>query len=299
MIIGLRIDVDTYRGTRLGVPRLCALLAEHGIRASFFFSVGPDNMGRHIRRLLRPAFFWKMLRTRAASLYGWDILLRGTFWQGPVIGRKLGGIIRATAASGHEIGLHAWDHYAWQSGLDQMSSREIRVSLDKGVQLLKQVLGFDPVCSAAPAWKCNESVLLEKERYAFKYNSDCRGKTIFRPMIGAKEGFQPQVPVTLPTYDELIGQNGLDDEYYNAYLFSLLKPNGLNVLTIHAEVEGIARATLFEQFLVMARERGIRMVPLGELLRNAVTLDWAAIERTQIPGREGWVACQAGTEEKV
>jgi undecaprenyl phosphate-alpha-L-ara4FN deformylase len=292
MKIGLRIDVDTFRGTRLGVPNLCCVLAENAIQGTFYFSVGPDNMGRHLWRLLRPAFLWKMLRTKAASLYGWDILLRGTFWPGPVIGKKLAHVIRSAAQAGHEIGLHAWDHQAWQAHIDTMSAEAIGKSLSRGVELLTEILGHPPTCSAVPGWKCNDLVLSEKAKFPFEHNSDCRGESIFRPVVGGRELLQPQIPVTLPTYDEVIGRNGITNDNYNETLLALLDSDKLHVLTIHAEVEGILYLQMFEQFIKAAQSKGHSFVPLGELLREAHSIEPGVLTPSEIPGREGWVACQ-------
>src|SRR5690554_1850203 len=118
MAIGLRIDVDTFRGTRDGVPRLRDILSKRGLTATWYFTVGPDNMGRHIWRMARPAFARKMLRSRAATLYGPEILFRGTLWPGPRIGRALGSVIADAVTDGHELGVHAWDHHRWQMGVD-------------------------------------------------------------------------------------------------------------------------------------------------------------------------------------
>jgi undecaprenyl phosphate-alpha-L-ara4FN deformylase len=298
MKIGLRIDVDTLRGTRLGVPSLLRMLADHQIKGTFYFSVGPDNMGRHLWRLLRPTFLWKMLRTKAASLYGWDILFKGTFWPGPIIGKKCADIIRSAAEAGHEVGLHAWDHHAWQAHIDTMDAEAIHRSLSRGVDMLGQILGRSPTCSAVPGWKCNDLVLKAKSTFPFEHNSDCRGESIFRPIVDgvgathASPVLQPQVPVTLPTYDEVIGRNGITNDNYNDHMLSLLDPNKLNVLTIHAEVEGIICRQIFAEFVQRAQSSGHTFVPLGALVRECRPIPSGKIIAEEIPGREGWVACQ-------
>ena len=250
-------------------------------------------MGRHLWRLLKPVFLWKILRTKAASLYGWDILLRGTFWPGPVIGEKLGSIIRSAFNAGHEIGLHAWDHHAWQARIDSMDDDAIYQELKKAYDLLEKILGKPPTCSAVPGWKCNDTVLLAKSRFPLEYNSDCRGKNIFQPIVKGCELIQPQVPVTLPTYDEAVGRNGVTDNNYNDYMISLLDPAKLNVLTIHAEVEGIACLEMFGEFVRKACSKSFSFVPLRVLLEEYPQSNPATIVTREIPGRQGWVSCQS------
>jgi len=294
--LGLRIDVDTFRGTRKGVPALCELLGKHRIKGSFFFSMGPDNMGRHIRRLLNPVFLGKMLRSKGAKLYGWDILIRGTIWPGPVISRKLGHVIKDAAKDGHEMGFHAWDHHRWQSKIEEFSPQQIENEIAPGLEAFEN-LGIRVVASASPAWKCRNSVLKEKSKSPFRYNSDCRGTSIFLPRAGDDVLEQPQIPVTLPTFDEVIGKNGMTEDTYNEYLLSLLKPDQLNVLTIHAEVEGIACLSLFESFLKGAVEKGYEIVPLGSLLNGKETYPEGRIVRQTMKGREGWLSVQAPVEK--
>ncbi|MDD5699233.1 MAG: polysaccharide deacetylase family protein [Victivallaceae bacterium] len=293
--IGLRIDVDTWRGTKTGVPNLNALLNKYGIRATYYFSVGPDNMGRHLWRLLKPAFAWKMLRTNAAGLYGPEIIFMGTLWPGPQIGRRLGYVIKATAAAGHEIGLHAWDHHRIQARIDKMTRAQIRESLTRGVDCLTAVCGRPPVTSAVPGWRCTDVLLEEEAAQPFTYNSDCRGSCIFRPVVNGKIMEQIQVPVTLPTYDEVLGRNGINDGNYNDFMLAQLKPGRLNVLTIHAEAEGGRCLPIFEQYLRQAQNAGWSFVPLGELVAAAGDVPEGQIVPKSFPGREGWLGVQ---EEK-
>ena len=294
--VGLRVDVDTYSGTRHGLPVLLQAFDDAGIRASFFFTLGPDNMGRHVWRLLKPAFLWKMLRSNAPGLYGWDILLRGVIGSGPNIARGLKDTIASVEKAGHEVGLHAWDHHLWQTRADEMSSAKINEQLQLAQDAFVTVFGHKAASSASAGWKCNERVLIEKQKHPFRYNSDCRGHSVFRPLIDGHPG-TPQIPVTLPTYDEVIGSNGINDSNYNEYLLSLIKPDGLNVYTIHTEVEGMSRSELFKDLLRMASQQQIRFVPLIELLDESDPLPSETITQGIVNGREGRVCWQSATEQ--
>ena len=249
-------------------------------------------MGRHLWRLLKPSFLIKMLRSNAASLYGWDILLAGTFWPGRLIGKALASIIRATDKAGHEVGLHAWDHHKWQKQVEHMSGAQSHQEIQKGFETLTHILARKPDCSAAAGWKCTELVLLEKDTFGFRYNSDCRGTSIFRPLVNTQV-CAPQIPVTLPTYDEVIGRNGISNTNYNDTLLAMIKPGRLNVLTIHAEVEGIICAQMFDDFLTRAHARHIHFVPLSDLLPPDAEIPQGKIILGNLPGREGTMCLQA------
>jgi undecaprenyl phosphate-alpha-L-ara4FN deformylase len=179
-----------------------------------------------------------------------------------------------------------------------MTNETIFEDLTKGFEVIRESTGISPICSAAPSWRITEQALLEKAKLPFRYNSDCRGTFIFYPVVKGIVLTQPQIPTTLPTYDELFGRDGVSQANYNQHLISFTKPELLNVLTIHAEVEGMSCLGLFREFLQQLRVREGRLMPLGELLPPTDQIARAAIGRHRIKGREGWLSVQQGSGEK-
>ncbi len=298
--IGLKVDVDTLRGHVEGVPRLLNLFKKYALRGSFFFSLGPDNSGRALVRVLRPGFLQKMRRTGAVGTYGLKTLFYGTLLRAPKIGATAPEIIRATHDAGHEVGLHAWDHVTWQDWLHRFSSKTLEHHVHLGREALQTLTGAPPASCAAPGWQISSPALAMEERCGLLYASDTRGISPFFPIMDGKSFSVLQLPTTLPTLDELWGRKDLPPEKINYLYLEQLEKSDFQVHTLHAEMEGMAHLELFEDLLIRMATEGHEIVPLEEMAkdllekeqRNPGTISREEIFFREIPGRAGKVACQ-------
>jgi peptidoglycan/xylan/chitin deacetylase (PgdA/CDA1 family) len=292
--VALKVDVDTFVGTRDGVPRLLEILDSFDIKATFYFSMGPDNSGKAIRRIFtRKGFLRKMLRTRAPSMYGLKTLLYGTLLPPPQIASSLPDVLRMTAAQGHGVGIHCWDHVRWHDYLPKMSFDVARGELEKGARLYLEIMGRRAETTAAPGWTVSALSLEMQDAMDLRYCSDSRGYAPYYPVVGGRKFSTLQIPTTLPTMDELLGSDGITANTINDYYLSQVRP-GLNVHTIHAELEGMSQAGVFIDLLQGLRKKGARFITLSQAADESLSLDPPQCElyMGELPGRAGLVAIQ-------
>ncbi len=295
MKLALKIDADTFRGTREGVPRLLQVLARHAAGATFLFSLGPDHTGRAIRRALRPGFMRKVGRTSVMSHYGLRTLLYGTLLPGPDIGKRCADILRAARDAGHEVGVHSWDHVKWQDGVGAATNAWTAWQMALAVQRFRDVFGEAPRVHGAAGWQMNAHALRSTQSLGFAYASDTRGLFPFIPVVNAEIVACPQFPTTLPTLDEMIGLDGVTEGNVADALLAMTAADPRDhVFTLHAELEGMKLAPAFEKLLQGWKEQGFELVALRDLVAGTApeTLPMHSVEHAEVPGRSGPVAIQ-------
>jgi undecaprenyl phosphate-alpha-L-ara4FN deformylase len=292
--IALKIDVDTYRGTREGVPRLAATLERAGARATFLFSLGPDHTGRAIKRVFRRGFLGKVRRTSVTQHYGIKTLLYGVLLPGPHIARRCGGIMREVAKRGFEVGVHTYDHIKWQDGVARAGEPWTRRQLLLAREEFIRVFDRPPEAHGAAGWQVNASVPGLERELGFRYASDTRGSCPFIPLIDGSEVAVPQLPTTLPTLDELIGREDLGGAGPVEHLLALTQAGGDHVFTLHAELEGGAYLDGFQRLLGAWRARGFELSDLGSYARalELPRLPRCPILSGTVAGRSGTLAVQ-------
>jgi undecaprenyl phosphate-alpha-L-ara4FN deformylase len=295
MQLALKIDVDTLRGTREGVPVLLDILKRRGARATFLFSLGPDHTGRAIRRALRPGFMQKVGRTSVVSHYGIRTLLYGTVLPGPDIGRRCAALMQQVRDAGFEVGIHTWDHVKWQDGVAGADARWTLWQMALATNRFREIFGEDAQVHGAAGWQMNVHAYRALQQLGFRYASDGRGTHPFIPVIRGEILPCPQFPTTLPTLDEMIGVDGVEESNVSQKLLDITAHGPRDhVYTLHAELEGMKLAPIFERLLQGWAAQGYELVAMRDVVdrTDVAKLPLCNVVEAPVAGRSGMLSTQ-------
>lgn len=310
-LLTLKIDVDTYRGTQLGVANLVRLLGLHKAQATFLFSLGPDHTGWALRRAFRPGFFSKVARTSVLEHYGLKTLMYGVLLPAPDIGRDCMNEMRAVRDAGFECGIHTWDHVCWQDNVHKQAAAWTIRMMRRAAARYAQVFGAPATTHGAAGWQMNPVAFGEHETAGYLYASDGRAPLnddgSLQSQASGPHRLQDanktlpciQLPTTLPTLDELLGRT-IDGSVITtaniaAHLLTLTAGSKRDhVYTLHAELEGQKLAPVFEQLLVGWQAQGYRLASMAQYHDKVKhdLLPICPISWGEVPGRSGRLIVQ-------
>lgn len=294
--LAIKVDVDSVRGALQGVPALIDLLRRHSADATFLFALGPDRSGRMLPGRLPMGRRRKSGAPSALERYGFSGLLHGTLLPAPVLGLKAQANLRAAADAGFEVGLRSWDAHAWRRAARTADAAWTHEQMQRAYDRFVSIVGTPPRIHAACGWQMNRHAFRLTQRLGFDYCSDTRGFRPYVPVLDAEIIACPQIPTTLPTFDELLCDPGTDREGVVDRMveaFSLPAPDG-HVISLSADCEGIALLPAFERFVERLRAQGVAFMSLGAYLGAAGTSELARhrVQTGDLPGRHSPLAMQ-------
>lgn len=309
-VLTLKIDVDTYRGTREGVPNLVRMLTRHRANATFLFSLGPDHTGWALRRMFRPGFFKKVSRTSVLEHYGLKTVMYGVLLPGPDIGIECAAEMRAARDAGFECGIHTWDHILWHDNVRKRDAGWTSRQMQQAFNRFTNIFGEAPQTHGAAGWQMNEHAFAQLDAFGIKYSGDGRallndGGALVNPAAGPHHlrvfgQTSPciQLPGTLPTLDELLGREidgvVLDASNIAAHILRLTASPRDHVFTLHAELEGQKLAPIFDQLLTGWQQQGYALGSMADHYRQIKDQALATypVSWGELPGRSGELIVQ-------
>lgn len=263
--LGLKVDVATSRGARSGVPRLMELFSRHNAGATFFFALGPER------------------------------LLRRSWLPGRELGRRRAALLREVRAAGFEVGVQAFDPVRWLERSGDADQAWTREQMEHACASFMRVFGVPPQAHAASGWRMNRHAWRLTQRLGFRYGSDTRGSCPYIPVRNAEIVACPQLPTTLPTFEEMISREGIrPEEAVGAMLRASAEPPlAGHVFSLRAE-EGMRHASFLEELLAGWRAQGYALTALQDFLAdvNLARLPRHAVVEGAVPGRVQPVALQ-------
>lgn len=245
----LRIDLESDKGIRKGLPKLLDLLKKEGVKASFYLVMGGES---NILEILK--YNKKMESSAERSIKVWSLLdkLRMVLLPKDFV-KANKKILQRILDEGHELGIHGWKHREWTRGLEKI---DIKNRINKAIDRYNHLFGQKPISWASPGFNINNNVLDILNDSGIKYISDFEGKKL--KLFGKIKN----IPLTIcgdnrtPIIESLVSDNKSDDEIFEM-IKKKITDNNLSSFYIHDLFEARFKLELLERIFNFIRDKRI------------------------------------------
>ncbi len=249
MMFALRIDLESQKGIKEGLPKILKLLKKYDIKASFYLTMGGES---NIIQLFR--YRKKLSCERGIKIFSKIEIIRMVLFPKNFV-RKNKKMLQEIINQGHELGIHGWKHRTWTRGLEKINiSRE----LSKSIKEYRKLFGKEPKSFCAPAFRINKKVIYELNKKDFEVISDLDGE---KPMKIPHTNII-NVPITIkgenntPIIEYLVTKGKSDKEILE-YLKKEIKNKEYSTMYIHGMYESREKIELLEKLFIWIKDNKI------------------------------------------
>ncbi|MCP6719185.1 MAG: polysaccharide deacetylase family protein [Patescibacteria group bacterium] len=246
----LRVDLESDKGIRKGLPEFLDLLAKYKMKASFYLVMGGES---NIFELLRNRK--KLSSSGERKINVWSLRDKARMVLLPKnFVRANKKILKRILKEGHELGVHGWKHRAWTRNLNNI---DIQEHILKAKREYVMIFNREPTSFAAPGFNTNKKVLEVLEKSGIKFISDFVGE---KP---AYYGKMKNIPITIcgkdrtPIIEHLISIGKRDDEILKI-MKKEIKKRDLASFYIHGLFEARFKRDLLEDIFKSVKRNGIK-----------------------------------------
>lgn len=250
MVFSLRIDVESDKGIKEGLPRILDLLKRYNIKASFYLTMGGES------NLFELLFYRKKLGgERNIKVFSFSEKLRMALFPRDFV-KKNKGVLRRILKEGHELGIHGWKHRRWSRSLERIN---VGSDINKAKIKYEKIFNKKPESFCSPAFRINNKVIYELNRQGFRIISDLDGDKPFK----IKNTEITNVPITVKGKNntpiiEYMVSIGKSDKEILEYLKKEIKHKKYSIMYVHDLYECIQKINLLDNLFSWIKNNKIK-----------------------------------------
>lgn len=242
----LRVDLESEKGIKLGLPKLLDLLKKYEIKASFYLTMGGES---NLTEIIKYRNKLKSSGERSIKIWSINDKIRMALFPKDFVKDNIL-VLRRILEEGHELGIHGWKHREWTRGLDKIN---IKDRIMKAKNKYHDLFGANPISFCSPGFNTNEKVLKVLDDAGINFISDFQDK-------GVKEYFKiKNVPMTIlgenrtPIIEFLVGK-GKNDQEILKIIKEMMGKEEICSFYIHDLYEARFKIPLLEEIFKYVKE---------------------------------------------